>query len=97
MLGDTDASVVSVAAALGYPSQTAFAAVDRRNPKQLATAHALTAIALQARQSLWGSCTPEPLDHCCIDANNRRRQEMVWRSAQERRSLTINEPWSSPR
>ena len=31
---------------------------DRRNPERLATARALAAIALQARQSLWGSHTP---------------------------------------
>jgi hypothetical protein len=66
---------------LGYASQTAFAAaVDRRNSEQLATARTLTAIALQACQSLWGSGTPGSLDHRCAHDNNRRRQTMVWKS-----------------
>ena len=36
---------------------------DRRNPERLATARALAAIALQARQSLWRSGRSGPLNH----------------------------------
>ncbi len=36
---------------------------DRRNPERLAKAHGLAAIALQIRQSLWGSRSSDPLDH----------------------------------
>jgi AraC family transcriptional regulator len=49
MLCGTDASVVSVPAALGYASQTAFAAAFRKLTgafQQSARARALTAIAL---------------------------------------------------
>jgi len=64
---DTDDSIVSIAAALGYSSQTAFAArvqeANRRDPERLAQAHALAAIALQVRQSLWRSRSSDPLAH----------------------------------
>ena len=48
MLRDTDASIASVAAELGYASQTAFAAAfrrsDRRNAERLAATRALATI-----------------------------------------------------
>ncbi|WP_371073498.1 MULTISPECIES: helix-turn-helix domain-containing protein [unclassified Sinorhizobium] len=50
MLCETDDLVVSIAAALDYPSQTAFAAAFRKltgeTPSDFAEAHALAAIAL---------------------------------------------------
>ncbi len=67
MLRDTDASIVTVAAALGYASQTAFAAAFKkligRNSERLAEARALAAISLQVCQSLWGSRRSGPLEH----------------------------------
>jgi hypothetical protein len=36
---------------------------DKRDAERLATAHALAAIALQIRQSLWRSRRSGPLDH----------------------------------
>ncbi|MBB4397514.1 AraC-like DNA-binding protein [Bradyrhizobium sp. ERR14] len=67
MLRDSDDSIVSIAAALGYSSQTAFAVAfkkaDRREPERLAQAQALAAIAMQPRQSLWRSGRFDPLDH----------------------------------
>jgi hypothetical protein len=38
-------------------------AFNRRNPERLAEAHALAAIALQRRQSLWGSRKSSSIDH----------------------------------
>ena len=56
--GATD---LSIAAALGYSSQTVFATVFRKltgeAPSDLAYARALAAIAMQLRQSRWGSGT----------------------------------------
>ncbi len=57
MLRDTDDPVVSIAAALGYSSQTAFAAAFRKltgeTPSEWRRRMTLAAIALQRRQSLW--------------------------------------------
>ena len=84
MLRDTDASVVSVAAALGYSSQTAFAAAfqeaDRRNPERLAQALALAAIALQVRQSLWGRCQVGSLMITVSGLTTAGRQTMTWKN-----------------
>ena len=92
MLRDTDASIVSVAAALGYASQTAFAAAFRKltgeTPSDWRTAHALAAIALQVRQSLWRSRSSDPLDHRGAHANNRRRQTMIWKNFVNRLAIT---------
>ena len=54
---------------------------DRRNPERLATAHAVAAIALQVRQSLWRSRSSGSLDHHGTHANNRRRQTMTWKTS----------------
>ena len=84
MLRDTDASVVSVAAALGYASQTAFAAAFRKltgeTPSDWREAHALAAIALQVRQSLWGSRRSGPLDSITVPTPTTRRQTMAWKN-----------------
>jgi AraC family transcriptional regulator len=74
MLRDTDASVVSVAAALGYGSQTAFAAAFRKLTSETpATARTLTAISLQVRQLLWSSGTLGSLEVVVFTATTRRR------------------------
>jgi AraC-like DNA-binding protein len=81
MLRDTDASISSVVAELGYASQTAFTAAvqetDRRNPERLAKAHAVAAIALKVPQSLWRSYSQRPLTYQGTHASNRRRQTMT--------------------
>jgi hypothetical protein len=48
----------SIGEVLGYSFQTAFKRLTGEAPKQLATTLALTAIALQTPQSLWGRGSP---------------------------------------
>ena len=60
---------------------------DRRNPERLAEAHALAAIALQRRQSLWGSGRPDQLDHHHVP-NHERRQMMIGKNIVSRLAIT---------
>ena len=90
MLRDTDASVVSVAGSpwlcLTNRLRCGVQKADRRNPERLAEARALTAISLQVRQSLWGSCKFGSLEH--YGANMRGRHTMVWKNFVNRLAIT---------
>src|ERR1700754_3885000 len=59
----------------------------RFRAKRLAKARALAAIALQARQSLWGSGRSDQLD-TTMSKPNRRRQAMISRTFVNRLAIT---------
>ena len=61
---------------------------DRRDPERLAEAHALAAIALQVRQSLWGSRRSGPARTSPCPHQQRRRQTMIWKNFVGRLAIT---------